>query len=197
MAFPETTGRMPRSRSPLAFKQVLGIVYIASGLGGVLAILSKFVVQPLHDQLTQDRRDYANQARQYLEGLNARIEKVISEVPSFESRRKGYVDAKTQTTSESSNQLSFGKPKAQNWSEFSAVFSSSGLLEVFDDNTIIKPSEEVMQSLQQMMYNQAFTFGPRGAEFFGSKLVNDKPLRSAITSFMKDVRSFKGALLSI
>lgn len=197
MTFPETTGRLPQTRRPLAFRQVVGIVYVFGGIAGVLTLLSKFVVQPLHDQLTFDRRVYATEARHRLEKLNSQIEKIVSEVPQFENRRRGYVDTKTQATPESRDQFLRRKPRPQNWAEFNALFNTDEILGNSDENPIVNITEEFTQSLRQMMYNKGYYLGPKGSELFGSKLSNDTPLRNATSELMKEIRSFKGALLSI
>lgn len=105
LVFPENTGSLPQGKRPLGLKKVLAVIYLFGGMSGVVVLLSKFIVAPLFEQLTFDRRVLVEEARERLTQLNMTISSALTRIPAIKTSRSDYVEQSIQADS-TSNVLS-------------------------------------------------------------------------------------------
>lgn len=146
----------------------------------MIALISKFIVTPLFEQLTVDRQIYAQEARYKLEALNARLSKIVSTVPSIQSIRNGYVDAKVQTGTGYKSSRDKRQYKPQDWAEFKQLTS-------FDEGSVdISGACDEVEDLEKYMRNLAF--GLEGPQ---------RKSGENISNLRAEIRQFKGALIAL
>jgi len=81
IAFPENVGAPRHGRRGVRLSQLLAVAYCFGGVAALVAAISKFVVGPLHDELTYERRVFADEARNKLVHLNARLARIVTPRP--------------------------------------------------------------------------------------------------------------------
>lgn len=111
LVFPENTGSLPQAKRSLGLKRVFAVVYCFGGLSGIVYLLSKFVVSPLFDQLTFDRRILVEEARERLTQLNMTILGALTRIPAIRTTRSDYVEQTVQADS-MDNSLAAESPNA-------------------------------------------------------------------------------------
>ncbi|KAG5358337.1 hypothetical protein CJU89_4858 [Yarrowia sp. B02] len=106
-AFPEPSSleiefakQMNRPRT-VQFKQLAAVLYIFGGTSALIYIVSKTILNPLFEELTFARSEYATHARRLMEQLNAKLSSMVSYIPPVRALQgQRFVDAQTQTEEE-------------------------------------------------------------------------------------------------
>jgi hypothetical protein len=197
IAFPESSEFITRrpTRVGLTFRRLLLIAYIFGGVSSLIAVASKFVIEPLFEQLTQDRREYAILAKGLFVRLNAKLTEAVSYVPpvSYTLGKRRYVDSQVQT----------GLPKQHGLKTCEADADTEKMKDAFRQLTV-NSSVEQMGSMKQLLeglsgYIHSLAYSNlRGALVDLSSLANrdETPKPDLIQELKKDIRAVKGSLLS-
>lgn len=197
IAFPETSDFITRRPTAvgLSLKRLLIVVYVFGGVSSLIALLSKFVIEPLFDQLTQDRKDYAVLARSLLEKLNTRLSNTVSYIPpvSYTLGSRKYVDAQVQTESSSA--------AAKSTASVKSVEDMKDAFRQLSANTSLESSGSMKMLLEDLTgYVHSLAYpNLRGAvvdikSLGGNK--SDTYKQDMIQELKKDIRAVKGSLLS-
>lgn len=196
--FPENTHTLRSAPRALQLKQVLALVYICGGVGGVLALLSKFVVSPLFEQLTYERSQLAQEMRVRQARVNIQIEHMVSKVPQFETNnyKVAIVSARPSVPALTPQEEQI-KAKGE---QYKSKLNDLSLLireadpnnQIIDNNNLtVKQSEELIKYLRQVQFDVNPSMNLPGFE-------EDKrtPLLKSVAEFKQEVRAVKSAILS-
>lgn len=199
IVFPENDeflARRPNRRRDLSLKHVLAVLYAFGGVSALLTILSKFVIQPLFLQLSEDRRSYASVAIAGLRALNSKLSAMVSYNPPIRESLAGekYADAETQTEEQDT------KGKDDIFSEEKPVereqhdLLNEHLTELSSKSAIAE-TDSVKSALEELN-SLVLGLGFRGVSTKAIKLDNRSESPDIATDVKKEIRSIKGSLLS-
>lgn len=200
--FPENVVTARTAPRALQLKQLLAVIYIFGGIGGLLKILSKFVVSPLFEQLTYERRLMAQDAREKQVKLNILLSRMVTEVPSFELKadphyREAIIPARSTFSPLTKSELE-GKKEAEKYEgklhELSLLINESDPNnEIFGTNSqIVSQSEEILKYIRQLQYESS----PSAFTLPGLQEDKRTPFLKAVFEFKQEIRAVKSAILS-
>lgn len=202
IAFPENIGERQGLRS-VRPDQVLGIVYCFGGVSAVLVFLSKFVITPLFDELTFERRLFVDDARNRVVHLNSLLSRIVKEKPLTVS---GLTERSVPAVEGSVKPTRFKKDADKKVDEMIAE-----LRDLRFEAQQIDPNDSALKSCQALT-NQAnelakyirqlqFETVPTSTVFL-PPIASGEPnkassiLGQAIVDCTKEIRSFKSSVLS-
>lgn len=192
MVFSESVARPRTGLRAVQLRSVLAVLYAFGGVAALIALFSKLVVMPLHDELSWSRRVLARDARQRVFDLNLALERAVSSVPSTRSVRKGYRDAQS-ITSRTVRAPQPPNPEAQDWSRFQRVLQSATSPDTEElEKKLIGSLDDTEQYLRSLQYRQIRNFTT-----FELTQARAAPKHDAVAAMKQEIRSFKGALLSL
>lgn len=206
IVFPEAAElvltKTSRNRT-LNLKQLIATIYMFGGISAVIVLLSKFVIQPLYEQLTLDREGYAQLATNKVRDINVLLSKLVSTVPPVKVDRDGktYCQASTQTEDPKSNKNKKNKQPAPTIPVDPEEKSMSQQLNRLGSNTELQETAATKYALEQLSGLTTTLSFPQ----YGGKLPNfdlkvkqkdDKLEKDVHGEIMKEIRSIKGSLLS-
>lgn len=196
--FPENINIKRSAPRAVQLKHVLALVYICGGIGGVLGLLSKFVVSPLFEQLTFERRLLAQEMRVRQAKINIQIERMVTEVPEFETSnyKVAIVPARPRKTTLTPKEEEIKRKGEQ----YKGQLNDLSLLireadpnnQIIDTtNQTIKQSEELLKYARQLQYDVKPAMNvPSFEEDMNT------PLLKAVFEFKLAARAVKSAVLS-
>lgn len=197
IVFPELAVKTYSSKKDLSFKHVLVTVYIFGGVSALMALLSKTILSPLFEQLTQDRRDYSQLATRLLRDLNSKLASQATYVPpvrDVQTQRK-YVDDETQTDPDSVGHAFSDANNRSNDHELALSKDlTTSLSEVYDDDETFQLDgmKYAVEELSALVHSLNFSM-IRGL----GQLAKDKNFgKDHMNETKKEIRSIKGSLLS-
>lgn len=192
MVFSESVARPRTGLRAVQLRSVLAVLYAFGGVAALIALFSKLVVMPLHDELSWSRRVLARDARQRVFDLNLALERAVSSVPSTRSVRKGYRDAQS-ITSRTVRAPQPPNPEAQDWGRFQRVLQSATSPDTEElEKKLIGSLDDTEQYLRSLQYRQIRNFTT-----FELTQARAAPKHDAVAAMKQEIRSFKGALLSL
>lgn len=222
-AFPEPSSfeiefakQMNRPRT-VQFKQLVAVLYIFGGTSALIYIISKTILNPLFEELTFARSEYAIHARRLMEQLNAKLSSMASYIPPVRALQgQRFVDAQTQTEDEEgedipnpslgkSSHVSFGESPmqlklAEKEKQQKLIDDSVDNLERLADS--LKHAGEVsdLSALSGFKYqieeltNYSDQLAMSGYSMMKSGLPGHE---TAMSETKKEIRSLKGSVLSV
>ncbi|KAG5361726.1 hypothetical protein CJU90_3134 [Yarrowia sp. C11] len=222
-AFPEPSSleiefakQMNRPRS-VQFKQLAAVLYIFGGTSALIYIVSKTILNPLFEELTFARSEYATHARRLMEQLNAKLSSMASYIPPVRALQgQKFVDAQTQTEDDDedenkssnlgkSSHVSFGESPmqlklAEKEKHKQLIDDSVDNLERLTDS--LKHAGEVsdLSALSGFKYqveeltNYSDQLAMSGYSMMKSGLPGHE---NAMSETKKEIRSLKGSVLSV
>lgn len=200
IVFPENDEfleRRPNRRRDLSLKHVLAVLYVFGGVSALLTILSKFVIQPLFLQLSEDRRSYASVAISGLRTLNSKLSAMVSYNPPIRQSVAGekYADAETQTEEQDTKGREdiFAEEEKPAEREKHELLNEN-LTELSSKSTIAE-TDSVKSALEELN-SLVMGLGFRGVSTKAIKLDNRSESPDVATDVKKEIRSIKGSLLS-
>lgn len=211
LVFPENsqfiTKKTKWTNQPVSLRYVLAVIYLFGGASATIALLSKFLLQPLMEQLTADRHDYASIALQRLQELSAKLSSMVSYIPPNKVSLSGvkYSDSQTQTESkpEPTGPIYPGveeeKDKEDNEDHGARLIKMLNELDKVDGEcktTEFKNDLEDLESTATSLNYSGFGGGQIMSleSTLKKKFSKNEPDR--IQEFKKEIRSIKGSLLS-
>lgn len=200
LVFPETSD-LVRKRPPpttLTLQRLLLVTYIFGGISALIALTSKLILQPLFQQLVEDRRSYAGQALNRLIKLNASLSSSVSYIPPSKSVTKHYVDQQVQTDTNIKNSSDpvYSNPNSSdpNAVDTNQLLESLRRLNAAMDLETSIPLKNELNELSSYVQSLSYP-ASLGISGLNSKPASTRP--NVVAQVKKEIRSVKGSLLSM